>query len=295
MEYSLITDISILNSCVKDQNGMIKLINEGYLSDPGKWDKIINDDNLDGMMDNINSRMKYSMSRLSLGIYNVLDAGPYKNLQKSDEIYLFTGFAEIETVNKIGKLLMEQNYSINPALFPNSVAHVALSYFAILKKISNYTVAINDGQNTNYSFINFIMDRTKIPLDFVVASGEENSLFFSYEINNMIEIVPSFTAYKIKPEQKKGFKFIEIFNDINDIIISGNYISSQYVFCDRVTFLMIRSIDPHKKIYSEYPIVRDNPCGIIYRLAIPFYAGFEGKTLVIEKFKNMFYLFEVCL
>jgi hypothetical protein len=39
----------------------------------------------------------------------------------------------------------------------------------------------------------------------------------------------------------------------------------------------------------------DNPCGIILRLAFPFYFNMQGTSLVIEEINNKFYCFEVNL
>jgi hypothetical protein len=294
-ERSNISDISFLNSALSGRDEFVSLFNDGFFNTPAKWEGFELTEKIPGLMDGIASRMKYSMSNLSLGVYNALDRGPCKNLAPADEIFLFTGFAEIETVNKIGKLIMEQNYSINPALFPNSVAHVALSYFTILKKASNYTVAINDGPNTNMSFVNFIIDREPLPFNYVIATGEENSLFFSYEINETLHIVPSFAAYKISTGCERGFKFIKTVKSLDELTDDGSFKAGDKIFCGIETFVNLKKMFPDREIYTEYPLVRDNPCGIILRLAMPFHLGLTGISIVIEKVKSEYYIFEVVL
>jgi hypothetical protein len=293
--YCQISDIAILTPKAREKDEFMSLLDEGVLTDPDGWSSSVMSGEITGLTDGIASRMKYSMSSLSLGIYNVLDRGPFVNMKKTDEIILFTGFAEIEAVNKIGKLIMEQDYTINPALFPNSVAHVSLSYFTILKKISNYTVAVNDGLNTGRSFVNFIIDRAMIPVDYVVAAGEERSLFFSYEINRELDIVPSFVSYKVSVGKEKGFRFAGTYKDIKEVTGCGAFKSSDRIFCDRESFGLLSGNEGGRRIYCEYPFVRDNPCGVILRLALPFFFGFTGRTAVIEKIGNDFYLFEVVI
>jgi hypothetical protein len=294
-KYADIKDISFLNSNVRTFEEFKKLFDDNLFSDDKKWDSFELSHEIHGLMDNITSRMKYSMGTMSLGIYNVLEKGPYPNIQKSDEIFLFSGFAEIETVNKIGTLIMENNFSINPALFPNSVHHVALSYFTILKKLNNYTVAINDGPNTNYSFINFIAERSMIPENFIIATGEEYSNFFTFDLNQTKKIVPSFTAYKVIPGSKKGFRFIGTFKNKENILKENVFKEAGNVFCDKVSFSELSKENVNKKLFSEYPIVKENPCGIITRLALPFYFDIRGISIVIEKIKDIYYLFEVSL
>jgi hypothetical protein len=293
--YAEILDIALLNSKARSADEYKKLFNNNLFSDPEQWGQIKLTDEIPGLMDGITSRMKYSMSKMSLGIYNVLDAGPHRNISKTDEIFLFSGFTEIETVNKIGKLIMEENFIINPALFPNSVHHVALSYYTILKKISNYTVAINEGLNTNYSFINFVSERVRIPGDFIIATGEESSNFFSYDIKRTLEIVPSYAAYKIKPGQNRGFKYLGDFDQLALILKTEQFERASDIFCDKATFRELQQKNIKKTIYSEYPIMMDNPCGFIARLAMPFYFNFQGVSLVIEQIKNNYFVFEVVL
>ncbi|MCK4798303.1 MAG: hypothetical protein KAT05_13055 [Spirochaetes bacterium] len=290
--YAMITDIAFLNSKGRDHSDFSDLFSDNLFSDEKKWNNFQLSNEITGLMDNINSRKKYFMSKLSLGVYNVLEKGPAKNLKEDDEIYLFSGFSEIETINKIGNKIMIEDYSINPALFPNSVHHISLCYFTILKKIYNYCTTITDGLLTNFSFINFIKNRIKLEGDFVVVTGEENSNFFEYEINNVLNIVPSFASYKIIPDSKKGFCFAGVVNNIDQLKKLKIYKKSDAIFVDKETFFDLK-IEKNKNIYCEYPIVLDNPCGIVFRLAFPFYFNIKGTSIVIDKIKGKYYYFEV--
>jgi hypothetical protein len=189
-------------------------------------------------------------------------------------------------------MIMENDYGINPSLFPNSVHHISLCYYTILKKISNYCAAISDGLDTNLSFINFLKNRVKIGGDFIVVTGEENSTFFEYEIKCPLNIVNSFTAYKIIPNAEKGFIYKGNVKSIDELKQSDTYKKSQNVFADKETFLSIKQ-KGNKNYYCEAPIVKDNPCGIIYRLAFPFYFDVKGNSVVIEKIDNKYYFFEI--
>jgi len=296
--YSYIKDISFLNSHARTKEEFLKLFNENLFSDSSMWDSFELTSEINGLIDNIASRMKYSMSTMSLGIYNVMDDGPHQNIIKEDEIFLFTGFSEIETINKIGNHIMENNFMINPALFPNSVFHVPLSYYTILKKVSNYTVAVIDAMNTNLAFINFIMDRVKVNPNFIIATGEEPSEFFSNDLNVTQKIVPSFAAYKIETMQDRGFRFTGVFKNLEDLTESDCFKNAENVFCDKKTFGIFNeesNIIHNKKIFSEYPINKDNPCGIIIRLAMPFYFDIKGRSIVIENIKDSYYAFDISL
>ena len=59
------------------------------------------------------------------------------------------------------------------------------------------------------------------------------------------------------------------------------------------TFIKLKSTN--KKVITEYPVILDNPCGIIFRLAFPFYINIKGLSLVIESIKDKIYYFEVNL
>jgi len=292
-KYSMIKDIAYLNSNIKTTDEIKKLFHEGLFGDDGKWDDYKLSGEIAGLMDAINSRKKYYMSRLSLAVYNILENGPGKNIQKEDEIYLFSGFTEIETISKIGNMFVEDSYSINPAIFPNSVHHISLCYYTILKNITNYCATVTDGLMTNLSFINFIKYRTGLNKNFIIISGEENSGFFDREIKNVLNIVPSYVSYKIVPYSDTGFVYAGEFPSLEQIINRGLYKGKENIFCDRLTFLELKN--KNIKAFSEYPIVKDNPCGIAFRLALPFCLELKGNSLVIEKADDRYYLFNINL
>ena len=223
----------------------------------------------------------------------MLDIGPGENIRENDEIYLISGFTEIGTISKIGDLIMDNDYSINPSLFPNSVHHISLCYYTILKKISNYCAAITDGLYTNFSFINFIKNRSRINGDFIIVSGEEDASFFVYEKDNPLEIIPSFTAYKVVTDSPSGFLYGGFTENIDELKELEIYKKADYIFADKNTFMMLKK--QKDNIYTEFPLIKDNPCGIAFRLAFPFYFNCRGDSIVIEKIENKFYYFEVKL
>ena len=292
-KYTMITDIAFLNSEAKSDEDFHRLFSNHLFTDESKWDNFKLSDEIDGMMDKINARMKYYMSKMALGIYNVLDDGPGKNIEEDDEIYLFSGFPEIGTVSKIGNIIMTDDYSINPAIFPNSVHHISLCYYAILKKISNYCATITDGLSTKFSFINFIKNRVKIKENFIVVTAEENAAFFEYEIEKVLNIVPSFASYKVVPNSDKGFIFRGVVESIDDLRSLEIYKNARSIFVDKATYFILKKVDKDKDVYCESPIVKDNPCGIIFRLAFPFYFSIKGISIVVEKIGDKYFYFEV--
>lgn len=291
--YSMITNIAYLNSNIRTINEIKKLFHEGLFNDNLKWDDFKLSNELTGLMDAINSRKKYYMSKLSLAVYNIMENGPGKNIQKEDEIYLFSGFTEIETISKIGNMFVEDNYSINPAIFPNSVHHISLCYYTILKNITNYCAAVTDGLNTNSSFINFIKYRSKLKSNFIIIAGEENSQFFNNEIKNVLNIVPSYVSYKIVPGSDRGFEYKGEYPSLDDLTNSDFFKDSKNVFADKMTFFELKN--KNIKVFSEYPIVKDNPCGIAFRLALPFCLELKGSISVIDKTDDKYHLFEVMI
>jgi len=287
----MISGIAYLNSNIKTNDEIKNLFHDGLFDDNAGWDDYKLSGEIAGLMDTINSRKKYYMSKLSLAVYNIMENGPGKNIIKEDEIYLFSGFTEIETISKIGNMFMEDNYSINPAVFPNSVHHISLCYYTILKNITNYCATITDGLLTNLSFINFIKYRTKLKSNFIIISGEESSQFFNNEINNLLNIVSSYVSYKIIPDSKTGFEYIQEFSSLDQLITSDPFKSTENIFADKTTFFELK--DKNIKAFSEYPIVKDNPCGIAFRLALPFCLDLKGNSVVIDKVNDKYHLFNI--
>lgn len=292
--FAYIKDIAFLNSKTRTCEELKGYYDAGLFEDPSQWDAFIPDDEIEGLMDTIKARMKYYMSKLALGVYNVMELGPGPHIQPEDEIYLISGFTEIGTVSKIGNKIMEDDYSINPSLFPNSVHHISLCYYTILKKISNYTTAITDGLLTNHSYINFVKNRMQLPGDFIIVSGEENASYFEYEENTKLHITPSFVSYKIEPRTDKGFRYGGILKSLADVKELDLYKKSTMILSDITTYNELKA-ETDKKLLTEYPLVRDNPCGIAYRLALPFYFDIAGPILVIDKSMDHYHYFEVSM
>ncbi len=292
--YSMITDIAFLNSKTSNGEELRRFFDEGLFGNENMWNDFNLGTDIQGLMDRIGSRMKYYMSQLSLGVYNVLEDGPGKNIREDDEIYLFSGFTEIGTVSKIGDIIMTNDYSINPSIFPNSVHHISLCYYTILKKLGNYCAAVTDGPLTNFSFINFIKNRVMLENGFIVVTGEERGTFFDYEISDPPGIYPSFAAYKIVPGASSGFYYAGYSSSLEELMALDDFKNAANIFCDRETFFLLKG-NAGKNIYSDYPVTGENPCGIIFRLAFPFYFNCAGRSLIVDKIMDKYYYFIVKL
>ena len=235
------------------------------------------------------------MSQLSLGIHDILENGPGKSLSEDEKIYLFSAFGEIETTNKIIKSIILDNYSlVSPTLFHNSVHHTSLGYYAIIKGIHNSCATISDGLATNFSFINYIKKREQLNESYILASGEEYSTFFELDQTLSLKIIPAFVSYRITPFYDIGFCYKGVVDSLEDLKKISIYKNASTIFADRETFLILKSMT-NKKVITEYPIILDNPCGIIFRLAMPFYFMIRGLSLVIENIDNKIHYFEVNL
>ena len=115
------------------------------------------------------------------------------------------------------------------------------------------------------------------------------------QIDKIINIVPSFVSYKVVPNTDNGFKFIGIFNSLDELLKEKIFIESKYIFSDKDTFFNLKNKKIGKNLYCEYPIVKDNPCGIIYRLAFPFLINLTGNSLVLEKINDKIFCFNINL
>lgn len=288
--YSLIKDISIINSFITNREDIIELFNNNFFSDPEKWKQKKFDNKILFLMGNIDSPLKKRMSTISLGIYNVIEKGPGRAIMPDDELYLISAFSEIDTTHNIIKnIVIEDANLVSPTLFHNSVHNTPLSYWTIIKNKHNYCTTISDGLDTNISFINWLKYRIQLKKDLIIACGEEYSDFFKLDEINKKEIVPSFCAYRIIPNSENGFKFMGEFKSLEEIFDTESFKNSEYLFCGIKDFYKIKN----KKVFTEYPILFDNPCGIVFRLAMPFYLKIKGKGIIIESHLNNFYLYEV--
>ncbi|HOV13338.1 MAG TPA: beta-ketoacyl synthase chain length factor [Spirochaetota bacterium] len=294
MNFSSICDISIINSYSKEKEAFIKLFSDGILEDNKRWDEIIYSNTIENIDKNINTPVKKRMSQMSCGIFYVMEEGAGKNLLTDEEIYLFTSFGEIDTTDKIIKSITIDKMSlVSPTHFHNSVHNTPLGYYTIIKKLHNYCGTISDGVLTGISFINFIKNRVKLDGTFVVTSGEEYSPFLDMDTVEPKKIKPSFISYRIIPNQDKGFRYLGSFKNLDEIKSINEYKNAKYILTDKILFDEMYKSKSDKIILSEYPIVLDNPCGVIFRLALPFYLSFNENSLVLERNGINIEVFEV--
>lgn len=294
MNYSLIQDISIINSFSRNKSDFIKLFENNLFSDKSQWNNNLLNKEIIDLEKGVTSPLKKRMSQMSCGIFNSLEDGPGKNLLNNEEIYLFTAFGEIDTTDKIIKNITVDNMDlVSPTLFHNSVHNTPLGYYTIIKKINNYCGTISDGTLTGVSFVNFLKRRTLINDSFVITSGEEYSSFFDLDKTESLTIRPCFISYRITPGTDKGFKYLGYFNNWNDIKNTSEYKEAKYIIVNKNIYDESSATFNNKIIMSEYPIVLDNPCAPIFRLALPFYFQLKNNSLVIEIDDNKIHLFEV--
>lgn len=295
MSKSYITDIAFINSKTRSGVELNALFNDGFFNDEKKWTTYNLSNDIQALYEGINSRLKNRMSQLSLGVYHVLENGPGKNLKEDEEIYLFTGFGEIETTDKIIKSIIIEKYNlVSPTLFHNSVHHTSLGYYTIVKNVHNTCATISDGICTNLSFINYLKKRELVNRQFIVVGGDEYSQFYELDKINNYKIVPAFVSYRIIPDKNSGFNFCGISNNLEELFENDSFKRAKTIIADKNTFIKLKkNID--KNVLTEYPLVLDNPCSIILRLAFPFYFNIKGTSLVIEEINSKFYYFEVNL
>lgn len=291
----ILSNIAIVNSYIKNREDILKLFNSGLFFDYSKWDNLTCSTNVSWLGENIPSRIKSRMSQLSVGVCDVLDRGAFSSVEQmiDKEIVFFTAFGEIETTNQIIKSIVVDKYEhISPMLFHNSVHNTPLGYFTIYKKISNSCVTISDGLKTNISFINFIKRIELLQDVLTIVHGDEYSTFNELT-ENRLKLFPSFLSYNIKKsDNNKGFKFLSIISSLDELVVLCRECDN--VFADRNTFFRLAE-KGIEKLFCDYPIIFDNPCSIMYRLALPFYFELKGRSLVVELIDENFYCYEVNL
>lgn len=293
--YLDISDISFINSNIKNKNDIDKLYSEKSLSDSKKWHEIMPSTTIEKLAESINSRLRNRMSQLTQGVYNALEEGPGKNITENEEICLFTGFGEIETTNIIIKtIVLDKFKAVSPTHFHNSVHHTALGYYTIINKMHNSCITISDGLETNHSFINYIRFREKLNKNLVVVYGDEYSPFYELDCTCNYKIVPAFVSYRIKPFSDRGIRFGGILNDLEELEVHPFFKEAKTVFSDKETFVKLEN-NYDKRIISEYPLMMDNPGGVILRCALPFYLDVKGKSIILESINKKIYFFEVNL
>jgi Beta-ketoacyl synthase, N-terminal domain len=293
--YSKISDIAIVNSKITNESDLQSLYQSGLFSDDKSWDSFLPEAKIPELGANINSRLRNRMSQLSLGIYTALDAGPGKNITSDEELSLFTGFGEIDTTREIIKnIIIDKYLLVSPTLFHNSVHHTALGYYTIIKKTNNACITISDGLDTGRSFIEYISRRAHLDKNLIVSAGEEHSDFFALDKINPKTIVPAFIAYRIKKStDTTGFSYSGKMANLDELKKTGLYEKAENIIAGKNLFLKLKN-STSKNILTEYPIIRDNPAGIIYRLAFPSLFPLKGHSLILEECNDLIYCFEVC-
>jgi len=292
-----ISDISIINSGIKTQKEFIDMHNKGIFQNNQLWINNKLTKTINELGSSLPPRLKNRMSLLSIGVCDALDRGAGKDLKENEEIILFTCFGEIDTTNTIIKNIILDNYEhVSPTLFHNSVHHTSLGYFTIFKGFNNWCTTISDGLKTNLSFINFLNNNLLLNQSFAVVHGDEYSEFNNLDKNIQLELFPVFISYRVKVSgSSSGFKFINCFNSFEELSESEIFKISDNIFTGEAVFFKFKKSGINKNIFTEYPLVLDNPCGIIYRLAMPFYLNIKGISLVIENINKKYYCYEAKL
>jgi hypothetical protein len=284
-------DISFINPYFRNPDELNDLFRKGRFSSAGQPEEY--PVRIEGLSDYIQNPVKKRMSQLSQGIYAVMETGPGKNLKEEDEIYFFSAFAEIDTTNEIIKAIeLDHSVLVSPTHFHNSVHNTPLGYYAILKKIHNYTCAVSDGTLTGHTFINFIRNQMEILNDLIICSGEEYSDFFLMDRINHKKIIPSFIAYRMKITSRQGFEFAGSYDHADDLMKKIQ--SADFVFADSDTFSLLKNKE-QGPLYTEKSMLADIPEGIIYRIALPFLLNLKGRGFVIDLQQNQYHVFEFLL
>lgn len=288
-----ITDIHLFSSNVKSIEDVKRFYEEGCFSANRISDKYPLANEIAGILDNIESRLKTRMSQLSLGIFHVLQSGGAKNIAETDEIYLFTAFAEIETTdNIIEDIVINGSKLVSPTLFHNSVHNTPLGYFTIIKKYHNYCTTVSDGLDTGGSFIDMVKYKTMLGDEYIIAAGDEYSDFCKLDKTLDKVLFPQFVSYKVKPSDK-GFQYAgstgdtkEFYKKIEDF---------QHIIVPGCLFDAVKRDFKGSEVLTDYFLSVDNPTGVISRLSIPFILELKGKTAVVEFHKDKYHIFEVVI
>lgn len=282
-----ISDISLLSGSIHSLADVSVAQACQAFSDPSKFG-YFDEAERSPLTQYVDSPLRKRMSELSIGIYACLNQIK-STIVPTEQIYLFSGFAEIETTNKIIKSIIdEKSMIVSPTLFHNSVHNTPLGYFTVINKMHNYCTTISDGLNTNKSFADFLRLRVQLQDSFIATAGEESSGFYSLDTTQNITIRPAYIAYRITPS-KNGIQLLDSVTSLDGI----DYNKYQNVIADKQTFDKLYG--KVHDLYTEWAITADMPCSIVFRLAMPNILGWSGRTLVIDKAKtgDSYSLFEV--
>ncbi len=292
MSRAIIKNFYFHNSNVKGAGEIAELFKSGILSDPERWQSVLPAKKIDNLLDGIESRLKIRMSELSLGIYKAIKNGPDAFITDKDEVYLFTGFAEIETTDKIiNAITVNKDRLVSPTLFHNSVHNTPLGYWAIIEKKHNYCVTVSDGMETGLSFINFFRYIFETLPRAVIAAGDEWSRFLELDKENLYDLPAYNISYILEKSADKGIKYLGCYKDADDLISSGVCGGYNSIIADRDIFNTLKKSYKTKTVITDYPLVMDAPCGVILKFAMPSILEMD-KALVVQKTVRGIYIFD---
>jgi hypothetical protein len=270
-----ISDISLLSGSIRSLSDVAAANDCKVFSDPDKFG-YFDEAPKESLAQYVDSPLRKRMSGLSIGIYACLNQIK-SSITPDEQMYLFSGCAEIETTNKIIKAIInEQSSIVSPTLFHNSVHNTPLGYFTVINKMHNYCTTVSDGLDTNKSFADFLRLRIQLPGSFIATAGEDSSEFYSLDTTRDITIRPAYIAYRITPS-KRGISILDRVNDLDKI----DYSMYQNVITDKATFDILNGKVSH--LYTDWAITADMPCSLVFRLAMHNILGWTGRTLVIDK------------
>lgn len=280
MKRSMISDISYYGSNCKSISDMKQMYDDGVLYSNVVDSRYPVTLKIEGILDGIESRLKTRMSHLTLGIYHALQDGPGKNLQSSEEMYLFTAFAEIETTRQIiHDIVINKSKLVSPTLFHNSVHNTPLGYYTIINKIHNFCTTVSDGLETDFSFSRMLDYKNRLGDSYIVAAGDEYSDFYQLDRDKHIVLPPFYTAYRITSSSESGFAKLaavdtktalyDVLRPYKRIVVPGALVDD------------VKKALPEAEIITDYPFAQDQPMGSAARLSLPFALYLTGSTAVI--------------
>ena len=116
------------------------------------------------------------------------------------------------------------------------------------------------------------------------SAGDEFSSFYELNQNYDLKLPPCATAFRVIPNQEKGFSLLESCKTLEDLDEE----------MAKIDFLILPG-NLHKKlinknisipILTDYTITGDQPIGAAFRLSLPFALNLEGRGLVVTATKN---------
>ncbi len=292
MNFFKLNDICIANCDNFESDSVLGLYNSGLLNSHSNLQNIVINNDISGISSRITTKLKKRMSSLSQGVCFVLDSSIKDKILETDSIYFFTAYGEIDTTDRIIKsIVLDNSNLVSPTDFHNSVHNTPLSYYTIINQLHNPAITISDGNNTGETFIQYLNNMIQLNERAVICSGDESSSFFSLDSVIHKEIVSSFCSFTVEPNTNSGGRFLGFFQKLDVILKQKEFLDANNIFCSKDLANIFK--DSTKTVISEYAIVKDSPCGIIYRLLLPFYLKMNG--IVIEQTSMGYAFYEVKL